>query len=116
MWRMICTPDEHRKEIKIKVDVENLEANDSTGRAVIVDDYTFRLSGKPVHNKIESKFKFSDGKIIEHIDDCDASDWASQAYAGIWMLPGVFLGRIETIRRGLAMKKLRKFDPTAFAH
>lgn len=111
---MICTPDEHRKETKIKVEVESLEADDSKGRAVIVDDYTFRLSGKPVNNKIESKFKFCNYKIIEHIDDCDASDWASQAYAGIWILPGLFLGRIEIIRRGLAMKKLRKFDSAAF--
>lgn len=58
MWGMICSPNKDGIPSDIKATVQELTANDSTGRAVIVEDYTYRDTDLPVHNKIISTFSF----------------------------------------------------------
>ena len=105
MWDMICSDNERGKS-DIVATVQELSANDTTGRAGVVDDYTFRDTGRKVHNKITSVFGFKDGKIVTQTDDCDAASWARQTFGG---LKGFVAGHVGFIRRRSAMKKLDMF-------
>ena len=111
MWDMICSPNKAGEKSDITATVQELSADESTGRAVVIDDYTYRDTGRKVHNRIVSTFKFLDGKIIEQKDDCDAVSWAKQAMGGF---EGFIAGHVSFIRRWKAMKKLREARPNAF--
>jgi hypothetical protein len=101
MWRMICTKS------PVKVTIEHIEADDRAGRARIVDDYTFSDTNAPVINRIESRFRFEDGRIVEHRDECDERAWAEQAFG-----PGPkgwLVGRFRPLRAWKAKRKLRPY-------
>ena len=99
MWHMISEGD-----IRTAFTVRN--ADDRAGVVAVTDDYTFRATGKPVHNVIESHFRFRDGLIEEQRDLCDAQKWADQALGG----PSGFLaGRLRFLRSLKARQTLSKF-------
>lgn len=112
MWRMICSGD-------IKAEFEVLDADDHAGRVRLAETYHFGASkdppkpGRPVHNAIESRFLFKDGKIQQQDDDCDAKEWARQAVGGI---AGFLAGRIRLLRSRKAKAKLAKFAETHPEH
>ena len=62
MWTMICKTD-------IKATFEVVEADNKSGRVKLIDDYTFRDTGRRVHNVIDSRFTFRDGLIATHMDE-----------------------------------------------
>jgi len=111
MWDFICSDDEKKVKSDIQAVVLNVSADEKTGQAVVCDIYTFRKENRRVANLITSSFKFQDGKIIEHRDQCDPVCWARQAIGGIG---GFLAGHIGWIRRGKAMKTLRQARPEAF--
>ena len=111
MWDMACSDNNAGVKSDIKATVKELSADDSTGRVVVIDDYTFRDTGRKVHNEIVSTFEFRNGKIVTQTDTCDAASWASQACGG---LKGFLAGHVEWIRRRAAMKKLNIERPQAF--
>jgi ketosteroid isomerase-like protein len=111
MWDMICSPNKDGVPSDIKATVQEMTANDSTGRAVVVEDYTYRDNGRKVHNKITSKFEFRDGFIVRQEDNCDPLAWANQAFGGI---KGLIAGHVELARRWKAMSKLKAERPQAF--
>lgn len=111
MWDMICSVNDEGVESDIVVTVEELNANDSSGHAVIVDDYTFRDTKRKVLNRIESRFQFRDGLIYRHDDACDAVCWARQAFGGV---SGFVAGHVGFVRRSKAMSKLKALRPQAF--
>jgi ketosteroid isomerase-like protein len=111
MWAMICLPDDKGTPSDIVATVEELTADGSGGRAVVVDDYTFRSTKKRVHNRVRSTFEFRDGLILRQIDQCSAVDWARQAFGNAF---GTFLGIAGPVRRMLTMSKLKKAQPQAF--
>ncbi len=86
MWRMLCA---NYKDLKIAF--SEVEANDSTGKTHWEACYTFSQTGRKVHNVIEAKFVFKDGKIIKHNDSFDLHTWAKQAlgFKGL-LLGGTF--------------------------
>lgn len=96
MWRMICGGD-------IRVEILEVEADERAGRARIVDRYSFGLRKRPVENHIESRFRFRDGRIVRHEDDCDPRSWADQAL-GAPLAP--LAGRSRRVRATLARIKL----------
>lgn len=118
MWDMICikgTPDKPRKS-DIEAKVMEASANEDSGRALVIDSYTFGGDGgddkgRRVVNKIESKFEFRDGLIFRQIDVCDRKEWARKAYGGI---TGFLLGHLGFVVRLMAMRKLKKAHPHAF--
>jgi ketosteroid isomerase-like protein len=105
MWHMICSGD-------IKTTVEAVEATGSGARASIVDVYTFRETGRPVVNRIESTFVVKDGLIAEHRDKCSALKWGWQAFGGV---KGIAAGLLRSKRSEAAMKKLRSHQATMAA-
>jgi hypothetical protein len=100
MWRMICTTT------PVKVTIERIEADDRSGRAHIVDEYTFSDTKLPVVNPIESRFRFENGRIVEQRDECDARLWAEQAIGGV---KGWLAGRVRPLRAWKAARKLRPY-------
>ena len=99
MWEMICSGD-------ISTTFEVVSADDREGVVQLVDEYTFRETGRKVRNPIESRFRFQDGLIIEHRDTCDARAWAAAALGGV---SGFLAGRLHFLRAWKARAMLRPF-------
>lgn len=99
MWHMIAESD-----LRATFTVSRVDGRTAT--VELVDDYTFRATGRRVHNVIRSDFRFVDGLIIEHLDSCSALRWGVQALGpakGVvsWLVPGA--------RRRMAAATLAKF-------
>lgn len=103
MWRMLC---ERGKDLKIEF--RDIDANDSVGRAHWEAWYTFSATGRPVHNKIDARFEFQDGKIIRHRDSFNFWAWASQALGLTGRLLG-WSGFVKNRVRTKAAKSLAAF-------
>jgi hypothetical protein len=99
MWHMICEGD-----IRAKFDI--VEVDDRSAVVKVVDDYTFRSTGRKVHNVIESRFRFRKGSIVDQQDACDAREWAGMALGGV---SGFLAGRLTFLRRAKARKTLEAF-------
>lgn len=106
MWHMICDTD-------IRADVKFVEANDTEGRAHIIDIYTYKKkhadpTGNPVTNDIDCRFQFREGRIIKHEDFCDPRAWANMAFKDNGVLR-FLAGRSGCVRRFGARSKLKEF-------
>ena len=82
MWRMLTGRAED-----LEVRLVSHEADDATGRANWVADYTFR-TGRRVHNDIQATFRFRDGLIAEHDDRFSFHTWSRQALGPVGLLLG----------------------------
>jgi ketosteroid isomerase-like protein len=103
MWQMLC---ERGKDLK--VEFRDIEADDLVGRAHWEAWYTFSATGRPVHNKIDARFEFRNGKIIRHRDSFDFRAWASQALGPTGRLLG-WSGLVKNRVRAQAAKSLAAF-------
>ncbi len=103
MWRMLCA---NGKDLRIEF--RDVHADDTTGSAHWEALYTFSRTGRAVHNVIEARFKFRDGKIIEHSDTFDFWRWSRQALG----LPGWLMGWTPFLKNKvhqMAISSLEKF-------
>ncbi len=73
MWRMLCA-----RAQDLTVQLPEHRADDTTGSAHWLADYTFR-TGRRVHNDIHARFAFAGGLIAEHHDAFSFYAWARQA-------------------------------------
>lgn len=105
MWQMLC---ERAKDLK--VEFRDVEADDRVGRAHWEAWYPFSATGRQVHNKIDARFEFKDGKIIAHRDRFDFWTWAAQALGPIGRLLG-WSGFLKGRVRQEAAKNLEAFVP-----
>lgn len=83
MWQMLTS---QAKDLEISFD--NIEASEDKGSADWIATYTFSKTGKFVKNVVSARFKFKDGKIVEHRDSFDFYTWSRQAFG----IVGVLLG------------------------
>ncbi|MBN3847856.1 MULTISPECIES: nuclear transport factor 2 family protein [Burkholderiaceae] len=74
MWRMLV---KHAQDFSLTFG--EIEADDASGRAQWVASYQFTQTGRPVVNRIEARFAFRDGLIVEHRDRFDLWLWMRQA-------------------------------------
>ncbi len=103
MWQMLLTS---AKDLKITFN--NVKANDREGSCHWEAWYTFSRTGRPVHNIIEARFQFKDGKFIRHQDSFDMWRWSRQALGA----SGLLLGWSPIVKnkvRATASKALSKF-------
>ena len=85
MWKMLCG-SQNGKDFKIVF--SEIKIDGESGSAHWEAFYKFSKTGRKVHNVIEAKFEFQDGKIIKHTDDFNLHKWASQAMGTMGFLLG----------------------------
>jgi ketosteroid isomerase-like protein len=103
MWQMLLTSAKD-----LKVSFSDARADDTTGSCHWEAWYTFSRTGRPVHNIIEARFKFKDGKIIQHKDTFDMWRWSRQALGTSGLLLG-WSPIVQNKVRATAGKSLQKF-------
>lgn len=101
MWRMLC---ERGKDLQVTY--SNLVANEQTGSGYWEAHYSFSATGRKVHNKVTSSFKFKDGKIIEHRDSFDMWKWAGMALG----LKGLLLGWLPPVQKTITKNALKGLE------
>ncbi|WP_299361931.1 nuclear transport factor 2 family protein [Winogradskyella sp.] len=113
MWHMLC---ESQKGKNFKVEVSNIKADSNTGSAHWEAFYNFSQTKRKVHNRIDAKFEFKDGLIINHKDDFSLHLWARQAFGIKGLLfggMGFFKSKLNTQTNRLLEKymKEKKLSP-----
>ena len=83
MWHMLC---ERGRDLEITFGGVREEEEYIYAHWEAI--YSFSLTKRKVHNKIDARFKFQDQKVIEHIDTFNFWRWSSQALG----TPGILLG------------------------
>jgi ketosteroid isomerase-like protein len=83
MWRMLTGRSED-----LKVELAEHEAHGDEGSAHWIATYTFG-GGRHVVNDIHAKFRFRDGKIVEHVDSFSFARWARQALGPVGFVLGL---------------------------
>jgi hypothetical protein len=103
MWHMLC---EGGKDMRITW--RELRAEGDQGRGHWDATYTFSRTGRKVVNRIDSEFRFRDGRIVEQRDRFPFWRWSGMALGA----PGYLLGWTPLIRgsvRKIAAGNLEKF-------
>ncbi len=106
MWHMLC---ERGKDLAVIFN--NVHASENSGQAHWEATYTFSTSGRTVHNIINAKFTFQDGKIIRHQDTFGLWRWTRMALGPVGALLG-WTPPIQNKVRTMGMIGLEKFIET----
>ncbi len=96
MWRMLTS-----RATDLEVELAEREADGEAGSARWIATYTFS-TGRPVVNEIEARFRFRDGKIVEHTDSFSFHRWARQALGPAGWVLGLWPFRLLVRRRARA--------------
>ena len=107
MWRMLC-----ERGTDLRIEWEVLRASDEDALVRWQAWYTFRATGRPVHNEILAMIEVREGLIHRHRDDFDFHAWAGQALG--WK--GLLLGWAPPLRNAVrreAARALEKFAARA---
>ncbi|WP_431137527.1 nuclear transport factor 2 family protein [Psychroserpens mesophilus] len=103
MWRMLC---ESQKGKAFQVTYSNITLSEHEGSATWEAFYVFSKTGRKVHNTIDARFKFKDGKIIEHTDTFNLYKWSKQALG----LKGFVIGNTMYFKNKLKVQANRLLD------
>ncbi|MDI7065956.1 hypothetical protein QMO17_32445, partial [Klebsiella pneumoniae] len=76
------------------------------GRAHWVARYTFSQTGRTVVNRIDARFRFREGRIVEHRDAFDLWRWTRQALG----VKGVLLGWTSFVQRAIRAQARKGLD------
>ena len=104
MWRMLTT---RAKDFSLTFD--SVRSDEITGSAHWVATYLFSATGRTVENHIEARFRFADGKIVEHHDHFDLWRWMRQALGAKGLLLG-WLAPVQAAVGKQAMAGLRAWQ------
>ena len=102
MWRMLTS-----RATDLKIELNEHEADEESGSAHWIARYTFS-TGRPVVNDIQAKFRFADGKIVDHVDEFDFRRWARQALGPSGTLVAL-LPPLRSKARAKALDQLETF-------
>lgn len=103
MWRMLC-----KRAVDLSIEASEIEADDTSGRARWSARYTFSRTGRKVHNRIQARFTFREGKVVRHEDSFDLWAWAGMALGPRGRLLG-WLPPVQAAIRREADAGLRAF-------
>lgn len=103
MWRMLCSRAED-----FSLSFDQVQADDRQGSARWLASYLFSQTGNRVVNRIEARFVFEDGLIVEHRDQFDLWRWARQALGAKGLLLG-WAPPVQAAIRRQAAKGLAQF-------
>lgn len=94
MWKMLLSGGGD-----LQLEFKDVQADERRGSAHWDAHYTFKGTGRFVHNSIDAAFVFRDGLIVEHVDTFDLKKWAGQALGPAGKIFGGF---------GFLQRKIRK--------
>ena len=109
MWRMLTS-----RATDLRCEARDIVADATRGSASWIANYTFTGTGRKVENRIDSRFRFADGLIVEQVDTFPFWRWASQALGPAGLLLGwtpIIHGRV----RRQARQNLERFMAQARA-
>ena len=88
MWAMLCEATARNGRDVWRLDVGEIVADASYGRARWEAHYRFSATGRMVHNVVEAGFSFdAGGRILTHRDRFDFWRWSRQALGPVgWAL------------------------------
>jgi len=101
MWRMLC-----QRARDLQLEFRDIVADDTTGRAHWEAHYVFSATGRKVHNVIDARFEFRDGKIVRHADTFDLWRWSGMALGA----KGKLLGWLPAVQRAIHDKAIAGLD------
>jgi len=101
MWTMFC---ERGRDLSL--DWRVVSADDETGAAHWEPRYTFSVTGRPIHNKIDSRFTFRGGKIATQVDSFDVWRWSRMALGP----KGAMLGWAPFVKKAIRSEARRGFE------
>lgn len=105
MWRLLTS-----RARDFRLDYANVRADENEGRAQWVAHYLFTQTGRRVENRIEARFRFAGGLIVEHRDQFDLWRWSRQALGAKGLLC-CWAGRRRCSGRS-AGRRARAWPPT----
>lgn len=107
MWRMLTG-----RSSDLKIELAEHEAGEREGQARWIARYTFTPTGRAVVNEGTARFRFEDGRIVEHVDRFSFYRWARQALGPVGGLfgwsPPLVLGIRFRARKDLARFRRRR--------
>jgi ketosteroid isomerase-like protein len=103
MWRMLTVRAED-----LRVELAEHSAEGDEGSARWIARYTFTRTGRPVVNDVRARFRFRDGRIVEHRDSFPFWAWARQALGPAGAVLG--LPPMSLLIRRRAREDLSKFQ------
>lgn len=83
MWRMLTERAED-----LDVELAEHEADGDIGTAHWIATYTFADTGRKVINDVRARFRFADGRILEHVDEFSFFAWSRQALGPLGLALG----------------------------
>jgi ketosteroid isomerase-like protein len=92
MWRML-----NARAADLAVEFARVAATERDGTAHWEARYTYSVTGRPVHNRIDATFGFRDGLIARHIDRFSLWRWAAMALG----VKGALLGWLPPVRSAI---------------
>jgi ketosteroid isomerase-like protein len=101
MWRMLT-----QRAQGFSVAFSGVEATDEAGSANWVASYIFTQSGRPVVNRVRSRFRFRDGRIVEQRDTFDLWNWSQQALG----IKGALLGWTPSLKNAIRRQARKGLD------
>jgi ketosteroid isomerase-like protein len=101
MWKMLAG-----RATDLRVEASGFRADDHAGAAHWEAWYTFSSTGRPVHNVIDARFEFRDGKIVRHVDAFDLWRWSRQALGPT----GLVLGWSSVVRNKVRAQAAKGLD------
>ena len=103
MWRMLTGRSED-----LRVELPEHDADETSGSAHWIAHYTFQ-GGRKVVNDIHATFRFSNGKIADHVDDFSFFAWSRQALGPLGLALG-WTPLLPMMIRRRARADLEKFQ------
>ena len=107
MWSMLCA---RGKDLELTW--SGVTADDRSGRAHWEPRYTFSMTGRLVHNDIDSTFTFAHGKVVAHVDTFDLWRWSRMALGK----KGAILGWTPMVRKAIKRQARAGLDAWIAQH
>jgi len=101
MWAMFC---ERGRDVTLEWQV--ISADAAAGAAHWEPRYTFSVTGRPVHNLIDSRFTFRDGRIATQVDSFSLWRWSRMALGA----KGAALGWAPFVKKAIRDEARRNFE------
>jgi ketosteroid isomerase-like protein len=107
MWRMLTSRSQD-----LSVAVRDIHADERSGSAHWDARYTYSAAGRKVLNRVDARFQFRDGLIVQHLDTFNLWRWAAQALGP----SGLALGWTPLMQRAIQRNAQAALDTYIASH